>query len=175
MVILNAGKEDSFVGNSEYPTFAKLADETPPKYGMGEAGAELIEEDDASVNLKTKITRYRQLQAAGNEQAIEAEAQRVAEAMRHVGDQHTDEKIRRNWYQKARDFYRGEADERTTILGGIGKGLLAMVAAPIALGAAGVFTAGAMIYGMGTLIRGIGTVMTGGMLKKRGGGGSRGR
>ncbi|KAF8878440.1 hypothetical protein BD779DRAFT_1421917, partial [Infundibulicybe gibba] len=117
------------------------------------------EKDSASINLERQITLYQQLQAAGNERAAEMEAQRVAEAMRDVGNQHTDEETRNRWYKRAEDFYRASTTERDGILKEIGRGLFILVAAPVALAAVAVFTAGGMLYGIGTALKGLGMVM----------------
>jgi hypothetical protein len=95
-----------------------------------------------------------------DDQEAEAEAEKVAAAMRRVGDSHTDPNVKKVWHEKADDFSKASPSERVTLFDDIGKGLLILLATPFALAGGAIFAAGAILYGAGMLVKGLGNVLT---------------
>jgi len=115
-------------------------------------------------DLEKQMVVYESISKRGDDKATEAEAEKVAAAIRNVGDSHTDPKVRQEWYEKADKFAKADSSERVTLFDDIGKGLLILLATPFALAGAAVFAAGAILYGTGMLVKGLGNVLTGGFL-----------
>jgi len=115
-------------------------------------------------HLQKQMMVYQQTSEMGDNKATEEEAQKAAEAMRRVGDSHTNPNVRREWCERAEAFQRGNKNERSSMFGDIGKGLLIILATPIALAGAAIFGTGAILYGTGSLIKGLGDLMTAGFV-----------
>jgi len=84
----------------------------------------------------------------------------IADVMRGLSEQHTDPMVKTYWCQRAYAFAMGTDKEKDTILDGVGRGLLILLATPFAVAGAVIFAAGSIVYGTGTLIAGIGTLLT---------------
>jgi len=115
-------------------------------------------------NLNTQMVTYNVVSKQGDDVETEAEAQKVAAAMRNVGDSHADPRITKEWHKKAQRFSKAGPSERVELFDDIGKGLLILLATPFLLAGAAIFAAGAIVYGAGTLVKGLGNVLTGGLL-----------
>ena len=117
-------------------------------------------------DLRNQMVVYENISKRGDDRATEAEAQRVAAAIRNVGDSHTDPKVRQEWHAKAENFSKAAPSERATLFDDIGTGLLILLATPFALAGAAIFAAGAILYGTGMVVKGLGNVLTGGFLSR---------
>ena len=95
--------------------------------------------------------------------------ERIAQAMRHVGDTFPAGDIRRTWYSHAEQFRRANREEMEHILMPIAKGIGLLIVVPLALVGlivVGVLDAvGTVLYGAGKVVQGLGSLLTGGRLR----------
>lgn len=94
----------------------------------------------------------------------ETQALNVVAAMRVIGDSHPDPAVTRRWHERANDFAHAGEGRRCGMLQDIGKGLLILVATPVAVAGVAVASAGGIIYGTGLFLRGLGSLMMCGLM-----------
>lgn len=85
---------------------------SPPPYNAAQ--------EQSLGRLQQQAAAYQEAQKKGVHESTEAEAQKLAAAMREVGDSHSDPKVKSDWYSKAKRFVRGEKTDREGILNEIG-------------------------------------------------------
>ncbi|KAF8058524.1 hypothetical protein FPV67DRAFT_507439 [Lyophyllum atratum] len=134
------------------PTSESNDSASPPPYEAAIAG---------SVNhLHRSMTTYQEAVQQGRE-PTEPEAQKVADAMRDVGDTHRDPKVRTDWHRRAEKFLRAPKAGREGILRESGGIVRALLSIPLALLGTALHIAGGAIHAVGSVLGGIGDVVMG--------------
>jgi hypothetical protein len=113
-------------------------------------------------DLQQQMTVYETAQRSGDDHVIEQEAPKVASAMRTVGDNHTDPKVKAVWYKKADKFLRSKGTARHGVLQEVGKVVCAVVTMPCALAGCVLCLAGNIVRGVGSGIIGLGELVASG-------------
>jgi hypothetical protein len=109
-------------------------------------------------NAQRDLVAYGDAKNVGDDGSAREAELRVAESLKRIGDSHPDERVRKHWYQKSRNFLDAKDHEKRNMLADIGKGLGILVVAPVAL-------VGFVLFGVGSVLKGLGTVFTGGYLR----------
>ncbi|KDN44226.1 hypothetical protein RSAG8_05699, partial [Rhizoctonia solani AG-8 WAC10335] len=119
--------------------------------------------------LETLFDERAEARNRGDQAQIALIEERIALAMRGVGDAYPAGDARANWHRQAEQFRNANGEEREHILMPIAKGLGLLIAAPLAL--AGVIVVGALgavgavLYGAGKVVQGLGSLLTGGKFR----------
>lgn len=96
---------------------------------------------------------------------VDTAAKNVISALRKAADLHPDPSIGAEWHQQADKFFDSSMEERENTLKEIGKGLLKVILAPLALAGLGIYTAGEIVTGaglaVGHILTGVGSVLKG--------------
>lgn len=109
-------------------------------------------------NLQQEVRTYTAAEQPGSSQVVdeEAQAQRVAAAMRTVGDSHTDPKVQSDWHRKARRFSRAGRSTRGGILRDVAHKVLTLISIPFMLAGTILVVAGGAVQTIGTALGGVG-------------------
>lgn len=85
-------------------------------------------------------------------------AEKLASTLKEAADLHPDPSVGREWRRQADEFVKSSGKERENALEEIGKGLLKVIVAPLALAGLGIYAAGEIVTGVG---RATGEILTG--------------
>ncbi|KAF9270784.1 hypothetical protein L218DRAFT_939638 [Marasmius fiardii PR-910] len=135
-----------------------------PDITLGSLGPSDKPLKDAAHRLQLAIEEYRaaqeQLGGAGasaqNRQIVKEHEEAIIRKLKEVGDNSNDLRVREYYHRTADLFMRAAPDKKKGILNDIGRGLMLLIAAPIALCAASIGAAGDILAGAGLMIKGIG-------------------
>lgn len=111
--------------------------------------------------LQHQMAVYDEVEQRGDVTATEAEAQRVASAMRNVGNSQKDPKVKKEWHKKAEKFTRAAISARKGMMkdvGGIVGGLLSI---PFRVVGVALSITGGILHGVGGLLVGAGDAVIG--------------
>ncbi|KAF9463985.1 hypothetical protein BDZ94DRAFT_1257321 [Collybia nuda] len=126
----------------------------PPPYEK--IGKERLEE------LQTQIAVYNETEQRGDAAATEEEAQRVASAMRNVGDSQKDPKVKKEWYRRSEKFTRAANSARKGITKEVESTVIGILSIPFRVAGTVLSIAGGILHGVGGLLVGVGDVVKGG-------------
>lgn len=109
-------------------------------------------------NLQHHITNFNEAEQQGRV-PTEAEAQKIAAAMRDVGDSHPDPKVKGDWHRGAKRFSRAMKNtaKRSKVLGLVG----ALVNIPFVLVGTSLHIVAGVIHATGSIVGGIGEAISG--------------
>ncbi|KAG7099807.1 hypothetical protein E1B28_001618 [Marasmius oreades] len=137
---------------------------------------------DAAHRLQQAIEEYKAVHeqfsgpgaSAQDKQTVREQEEAIIRKLKETGDRSNDIRVREYYHRTAELFMRAAPGKKKGILNDVGRGLVMLVAAPIALCAASIGAVGDILAGTGLLVKGIGKTMlvvaTGGKsLKERAG------
>lgn len=113
--------------------------------------------------LQHQMAIYDEVQQRGDAGATEAEAQRVASAMRNVGDNQEDPKVKKKWHKKAEKFAHAANSARKEMLKEVGSHgiVMGLVLVPFHVLGIALSVTGGILHGVGGLLVGAGNIVSG--------------
>jgi len=111
--------------------------------------------------LQQQIEVYEVAQRRGDDRVTEEEVQKVAAAMRNVGDSQTDPKVKAEWYKKADKLTRSDKSTRHRLLKDVKKLVLCLVTIPCSVVGIALSFAGGILRTVGSVLSGAGDVLRG--------------
>jgi hypothetical protein len=128
----------------------------PPSYETSEK----VREERLN-ELQHQMSAYDEVQQRGDAAATEAEAQRVASAMRSVGDSQNDPKVKQEWYKKAEKFTRAANSARKGIFKEVRGIVGALLSIPFRVTGVALSIVGRVLNSVGGAFIGVGDIVGG--------------
>ncbi|KAF5392478.1 hypothetical protein D9757_002268 [Collybiopsis confluens] len=113
-------------------------------------------------NLRDAIEGYNTaIEQKADEKIIEKHEQNVVQSLRETAESSPNPKVKEYYKAKALEFMKVGRTAKKVLTNDIIKGVLFILASPVALLSSVVVSTGGLVYGLGSVVRGVGDLMSG--------------